>query len=68
MKEKITVYINDRPIEIYHGMTVQHALIAADQALYQAGREGRLHIVDPDGFELGLDGALSEGSRIYTRK
>ena len=65
MKENITVYVNDRPVEIYRGMTVKHALIAAGQTLYQAAREGRLTIVDADGFEVGLEGALSEGARIY---
>jgi hypothetical protein len=68
MKEKITVHLNDQPVVVYRGMTVKHALIAADQDLYEAACTGALRVVDADGFELGLEGALSEGARIYTGK
>ena len=60
----LTVYVNERPLELAPGMTVRHALI----------RAGRLHEVerglsayDEWGNELGLDGALSAGMKIYLR-
>lgn len=59
-----TVYVNDCPLELAAGMSVRHALI----------RAGRLHEVerglaayDEWGNELGLDGALSEGMKIYLK-
>ena len=66
MKETILVYVNNRPVEIYRGMKVKHALISLDQALYQKALAGEVPVRDENGFDLGLDGALGEGSKIYT--
>jgi hypothetical protein len=60
----MTVYVNDKPVEIFPGMTVRHALISAgllDRI------EGSKKVFDELGNEIGLDGALTDGSRIYTR-
>jgi hypothetical protein len=56
------VYVNQRPIEILSGMTVKHALIGAGP-LKKAEKSKKVY--DEWGNELGLDGALSEGMKIF---
>lgn len=58
----MTVYVNDKPVEIFVGMTVKHALISA--GLLDKTRES-IKIFDEWGNEIGLDGALTSGSKIY---
>lgn len=58
------VYVNDKPVDLLPGMTVRHALIAAGR-LDEIGA-GK-HAFDEWGNEIGLDGALSEGARIFVR-
>lgn len=67
MGERITVIVNGRPVEIFVGMKVKHALIAFDQKVYAAAAEGRILVEDSHGFQIGLDGALSDGATINTR-
>ncbi len=56
------VFVNDRPFDLLPGMTVRHALIAAGLLrMAAAGRKAR----DAWGNEVGLDGGLSEGEKIY---
>ncbi len=66
MKETITVQVNHQPVEVYRGMKVKHALISLDQTLYEKALAGEIVVEDGNGFTLGLDGALTEGSRIFT--
>lgn len=56
------VYVNNKPVEIIHGMSVKHALINAEIL-----KEGILikSITDEWGNEIGMDGELSEGYRIF---
>ncbi len=68
MKDSITVFVNDTPVKVYRGMQVKHALIAFNQAAYDAAARGEMVIEDTDGFKTGLEGAVLEGARIYTRK
>lgn len=56
------VYVNHIPVELLAGMTVRHALIAAG-LLKEIGTSKKIY--DEWGNELGLDGALSEGMKIY---
>ena len=56
------VYVNDREISLVTGMTVKHALIAA--GLMVEVKQGK-KVYDEMGNEIGLGGALSEGSKIY---
>lgn len=65
MQETITVHVNDKPVAIYRGMKVKHALISFDQNLYKAALAGDIIVKDADGFPVGLDGSLSDGTRIY---
>ncbi|MFZ5449752.1 MAG: hypothetical protein ACOZFS_14070 [Thermodesulfobacteriota bacterium] len=59
------VYVNDRPMELFPGMQVRHALIrAGEMAKIEAGFKP----YDAWGHELGLNGALLEGMKIYVQK
>lgn len=67
-KDNIKVYVNGRPVKIYTGMQVKHALIASDESLYSQAVAGDIEIMDGDGFPIGMEGALREGSEIRTRR
>lgn len=58
------IYVNDDPVDILPGMTVIHALISRG-ALKDI--EASKKVYDEWGNEVGLDGALSEGMKIYVR-
>ncbi len=58
------MYVNGQEIHIVKGMTVRHALIAADLLCdIESGKKA----YDDKGNEVGLGGALTEGSRIYVK-
>jgi hypothetical protein len=67
MAKSIIVYVNDIPVKIYQGMQVKHALISYDYSLYKSCENGDIRVFDENGFEVGLDGALHEGAKIYTK-
>lgn len=60
----MTVYVNERPIELLPGMTVKHALIGA-------GLIGEILVgkkaYDERGNEIGTEGSLAEGTKIYVK-
>jgi hypothetical protein len=58
----MTVYVNDKPVDIFPGMTVKHALLSAG-LLDKIDASKR--VFDEWGNEIGLDGALSEGAKVY---
>ena len=58
------VFVNGMPMDLFTGMKVRHALIAAG-LLKAVGQTKRAY--DEWGNLLGLDGALSEGMKIYVR-
>jgi hypothetical protein len=60
----MTVYVNDKPFDIFQGMTVKHALLRAG-LLKEIDASKR--VLDEWGNEIGLDGALSEGAKIYLK-
>jgi hypothetical protein len=47
---------------------VKHALIACDQSLYDAAEAGDLAVRDASGFNVGLEGSLRDGAKIFTGK
>jgi hypothetical protein len=58
------VYVNDRPVELLPGMRVRHALLGAGLLPeLEAGRK----VYDDWGNELGLDGALSPGMKLWVK-
>jgi hypothetical protein len=56
------IYINKIPCDLLPGMTVRHALIRAG-LLKETGPAQK--VFDEQGNEISLDGALSEGEKIY---
>lgn len=58
------VYVNDKRIDVLPGMTVKHALIRADLL---GEIESSKRVYDEWENELGLEGALSEGMKIFVR-
>jgi hypothetical protein len=68
MAEKIVVFVNDKPVEIFQGMQVKHALISLDYSLYKRAIDGEITVEDSSGFQVGLEGALHNGAKIYIRE
>jgi len=66
MGDHVRVYVDGVEERLYRGMQVRHALIARDQAVYEAALRGEIRVEDGDGFPLALSGALTEGMRIRT--
>jgi hypothetical protein len=60
----MTVYVNDREVGLVPGMKVKHALMAA--GLMDEIKQGK-KVFDELGNEIGLGGALTEGSKIYVK-
>jgi len=58
------VLVNDKEINLTPGMTVRHALIAAD--LLKDIISGK-KVFDEQGNEIGLDGAVEGGLNIHVR-
>ena len=58
------VYVNEVSFELRIGMTVRHALIHSG-LLKEI--EASKRVYDEWGNEMGLDGALSEGMKIYVK-
>jgi hypothetical protein len=58
------VYVDDVPVDLPAGMTVKHALIHA-RLLKEI--EASKKVYDEWGNEMGLDGALSEGMKVYVK-
>ena len=65
MKERLRVSVNGKPVEVFRGMSVKHALIAYDETVYKAAAEGRAVVRDQRGFVIGLEGALLEGAVLF---
>jgi hypothetical protein len=56
------VYVNNIPVDILPGMTVKHILISA--GLLKEIEQGK-RIVDEWENEIGIEGELTEGERIF---
>ncbi len=58
------VFVNHIPVDLLPGMLVRHALIRAG-LLQEIDKSKKAY--DEWGNELGLEGALSEGEKIFVR-
>jgi len=58
------VYVNEVSIDLPAGMAVKHALIHSG-LLKEIGALKKVY--DEWGNEIGLDGALSEGMKVYVK-
>jgi hypothetical protein len=59
------VWLNNQPLSLIPGMTVRHALIQADRL--GEVEQGVCVVVDEWDNEVGLDGAVKEGCRLYLK-
>lgn len=66
--DKMIVYVNGSEVRLHRGMKVKHALIACDQSLYDAAEAGNLAVRDAGGFNVGLEGSLRDGAKLFTGK
>src|SRR5512135_1686480 len=62
LNQQLTVYVNDRPKRLFHGLKVKHAIGARNA---NAVREHRAVVRDGDGNQVDVDGALYDGERLY---
>lgn len=60
----MTVYVNERKVDLPGGMSVRHALIGA--GLLAEVEKGK-GVFDQWGNRIGLDGALTDGDQIFVR-
>lgn len=49
-------------------MQVKHALIYYNYEIYKKCLEGEYIVLNEDGFEVGLEGALYNNAKIYTKR
>ena len=55
MEDRIVVYVNTKPVALYRGMQVKHALISYHYPVYEACERGDLTVEHEQGFRVGLD-------------
>jgi hypothetical protein len=58
------IWVNDLPLDLIQGMTVRQALVQAN--LLSKIEKGD-KVLDEWGNEVGFDGALEDGSRLYLK-
>jgi len=58
------VYINQKSVDVFPGATVKHALVSTG-LLKEIEASNKVY--DEWGNELGLDGALSEGMKLFLK-
>jgi hypothetical protein len=60
--EKITVYVNDQPKELFAGLRVKNAI---GTRWTHRVKDHRAIVHDSDGNVIDVDGALYDGARLY---
>jgi len=58
------IFVNDKEIDLLPGMAIRHALIGA--GLVEEVKTGK-KVYDEWGNEIGLDGALTDDTKLYVR-
>lgn len=65
--DRIRVYVDGKPILIARAFTVRHAVLAHDEDALAEVISGEAYVADARGVEVGLDGALFDGMRLYLK-
>lgn len=63
--QRLLVYVDDEPRRFYLGLRVRHAV--GYRAAWRVERREAI-IVDQDGNQVDLDGALYDGERLYVQE
>ncbi len=66
-QERIKVHVNGKAIWISRAFSVRHALLAYNEDSLADVTSGEAYVTDARGNEVGLDGALFDGMRLYVR-
>jgi len=61
LRGRITVYVDDKELSLYRGMSVRHALTLKQIRMVESGKA---EVRDSYGHVVGLDGALSDGQKL----
>lgn len=65
--ERIKVFVNGKQLWISPAFSVRHALLAYDEDSLADVIAGEAYVADARGNEVGLDGALFDGMRLYVK-
>ena len=63
--QRLVVYVDDEPRRFFVGLRVRHAV--GYRAAWRVERREAI-IVDQDGNQVDLDGALYDGERLYVQE
>jgi hypothetical protein len=66
-QDRIKVHVNGKAVWISPAFSVRHALLAYDEDSLADVTSGEAYVADARGNEVGLDGALFDGMRLYVR-
>jgi len=66
-QERIKVHVNGKAVWISRTFSVKHALLAYNEDSLAEVVSGEAYVTDARGNEVGLDGSLFEGMRLYVR-
>jgi hypothetical protein len=66
MAHIITFYVNEAPITRRVGTTVEKAVLAYDQDIWNDVRHGRAIVTDADGNRIDWGGSMYDGAHVYT--
>jgi hypothetical protein len=62
---RITVFVDDRPVRIWGWARVRHALIWHSEDAFLRVRGGESSLTDGAGQRVDLEGSLCDGARFY---
>jgi hypothetical protein len=63
--QRLTVYVDDEPRRFFLGLRVRHAV--GYRAAWRVERREAI-VLDADGNQVDLDGALYDGERLYVHR
>ena len=63
----MTLFVNEKEIILFDGATVSDALRKYNDSAVNKVKKGNAYVLDTYGNNIGLSGALTEGSRLFLR-
>jgi hypothetical protein len=68
VNDAFSVTVNDKEIKLFRGATLKHALLKADETLYQLVLKGEAEIRDQEGNVVLLGGSVANGWSYYVKR